>query len=144
MVLASGSVNATTFDWRPMPGVADFQARYEQWKKNDLRLRSKATGGTGAAIGLAVGSGIASGLMWGAAVAKGKQIDEAITAADGATGDDFDHWSDVYKSAQRDERGFVVGGSAAGVVAAVGVGLTFVLAARGKRALATLGEWDGE
>ena len=144
VVLASGSVNATTFDWRPMPGVADFQSRYDQWKKNDLRLRSKATGGTAAAIGLAIGSGVASGVMWGAAVAKGEQIDEAIANADGATGDDFDHWSDVYANAQRDERGLVAGGSVAAGIAAIGVGLTVVLAARGKEALDSLGDWDAD
>ena len=47
-------------------------------------------------------------------------------------------------NAQRDERGLVAGGSVAAGVAAIGVGLTVVLAARGKEALDSLGDWDAD
>jgi len=142
VVLASGSVNATTFVWRPMPGVAEIEAEYERWKRNDTLLRRKATGGTAATVGVAIGSGIASGILWASAVAKGREIDEAISQASGASGDDFVHWSNVYKNAQRDEKGLAAAGSVAAGVAAVGLGLSVVLTFRGKRELASLGEWD--
>lgn len=132
IVLEPGSVNATTFDWRALQGVAVVSDLYQGWSRRRSQLQKTVRGQAAAPAALAIGSAVASGVMLALALDAEQRLEDAALARDVA--------GNAAASEQRTAFGVVAG--VAGGVAVVGVAITGALGARGKRELAEFGEWD--
>ncbi len=118
LALTATSVNAMTFPWRDLEGVAAVRAEHDIWARKDRAIRGRTTGGVVAGIGLAAGGALAGGLLWAGAVSKGREAAAAKAAAFDAqsAGEPEVVSEQVARSRQAldAERGLAIAGSVAG------------------------------
>lgn len=131
VVLEPGSVNATTFQWRDMEGVANVSGLYQAWSlERDMLVKRR--GQVAAPIALVIGSGIASGVLAALAFDADRRLDESAQARDVA----------LNQAALEQRTAFSVIAGIAGGVAVGGIAITGAVGAKARRDLAEFGEWD--
>jgi len=136
-VVARGGEQATTFNWRAMPGVAKVSAAFQTWAEQD-RVSRQAQGRT-TGIGVAGGALLAAGVgvLIGGAVAGG-QIDgnrsAAIAASDSNDGQALIDAVQSYKSASSARTALLVAGSVSAGLGVAGLTFTFGQGAAAKKA----------
>ena len=132
VVLEPGGVNATTFDWRGMDGVARVSGPYLRWSEGRADLQRAIRGQTVAPAVIAVGSAIASGLLLGLAIDADVRLARTAEA----------HQVDLNHVALEQRSAFAITGGITATTAVIGVVISAGVGATGKRRLADLGEWD--
>ena len=148
VVLEPGAANATTFQWRGLPGVAGLQTAYDEWSSSRAAAKRAAAGSTAAFVGLTVASGVASGLLFMLANDAALQADgsralaiQAVEAADVDATEILAHRA-TYEDAVAQQEGLTAGAAIAGGVAGVGFAMTVTFGAVGQKKLAQIGTWD--
>ena len=148
VVLAPGSANATTFEWKELAGVSRIEAAYQDWSSGREVLRKRSATTTGIFVGIAVGGGVASGILWAVAAAAGGEADGskslALTAGD-ATEVDLSQISghrEAYEAAASRRTAAIVGGSITAALAGTGLVVSITFGAKGQRDVAAHGDWD--
>ena len=145
VVLETGTLNAVTFDWRPLPGVRLVAERYAEWQ--GVQAHVKRGKNRTAALGVAAGvlAAIGGGLLVGALVVEGQADaarDRAVAAHDAGDGAGLTLAIADFKAAQ--DRSSALGISAGVGFGLAGVGLvvTFGSAATTKAQGQTVEEWS--
>ena len=132
LVLEPGSANATTFDWRKMPGVARVSEPYQRWSVQRADLQRRVRGRTAAPVVLAIGSAIASGVMFAMAADADRRVTESAASRDVT----------VNQAAHTQRTTFTIIGGATAGVAVIGFVIAGAAAKAGEREIAEFGEWD--
>jgi len=141
----SGTINATTFDWRSLSGVATVQASFDRWREaNDptpkRRARTVLLGvGTGALAAAAVGL-IAGAAALDAEVDMARQEGQAL-AGSGDLEQLEGAWTWNQRAASTRDGLLVAGGVAGGLGVS---GLTFTIVSGVHRPELDLSDWDGD
>ena len=148
VVLELGATNATTFQWRGLPGVAGLQTAYDEWSVGEAAARRSSAGGTVAMVALTVASGVAAGVLFGSADAAAVEADGARALAISAVeAVDVDHAAvaahrEAYDAAVAQQEALTAGGAISSGVAGVGFGLSVTFALAGRQKLKAMGPWD--
>jgi tetratricopeptide (TPR) repeat protein len=136
-VLEPGAVNATTFNWRTMPGAATARSSFAQWKEDVVLQRRKAATRPLPGVVMAIAGGVAAGVLTGLGVDATNQagvLDAAYEAAKATESQDqlTARFATVQEKQTEGQR--LLGGAAISAgVAGVGGALTVILAASGKK-----------
>ena len=147
VVLETGTLNAVTFDWRPLPGVQTVAEKFSEWQMGQTSVQRGRQ--RTAALGVASGvfAAVGGGLLVGALVAQG-QADaaraEAIAASDPMDSAALVLAVDEHRAARARAQ---VLGIASGVgfgVSAAGLTVTFVSGGGTQRRARSLGNWRPE
>ena len=145
VVLETGTLNAVTFDWRPLPGVTLVAERYAEWQRVQVQVRRGRS--RTAALGVTSGvlAAIGGGLLVGALVVEG----QANAARDRAVAAHGVQDSAALTLAIADFKAAQGRSRALGISAGVGFGLsglsvvmTFGSGAGARRISAALGPWS--
>ena len=141
--LAPAEANATTFDWRSMPGLPNLLPIYEEWQADRLRVRREAAAGPAVSAALTIGSGIAAGVLWGlTATEAARMVDlgrQEIAAIDPMKEGDFRNQGAEAEFLR--DRYMIAAGATSGVAVIGGV-LTGVFGRVGHQRIVKFGEWD--
>ena len=143
LALQAGAVNAWTFDWRSMEGVATVQGAYDDWKATRARTERLRT--TRTALGIASGIGLATGvaLLASSAGASQQMTDARAEGSEAAAGSDelVDAWK-LSRRASGERTGLLVAGGVTAAVGLAGVTVTLVFPKVAKGWDSEVGEWD--
>ena len=138
VVLEPGAVNATTFNWRTLPGTALARSSFEQWQQEVRAAQVRAATRPLPAALVAIAGGVASGVLAGLGGQAAAQVVTQEQAYEDALGaesvDALSSRYDAWKAEELHSQRLLGGAAVAGAVAGVGGTLTIVLAATGEKA----------
>jgi tetratricopeptide (TPR) repeat protein len=149
VVLEGGALNASTFAWKPLPGVEKVSVAYKKWQQAEARARlGKGRTGVVAVISAALGAA-GTGLLVGTLLQQ-SAVDEARQrSVDLSDQDNLDSAALSQAMADYDEaaaRRDVLGTASAISFGTTGLGVTFTLVsgAVAKKQMQTIGPWRPE
>ena len=145
VVLEAGTLNAVTFDWRPLPGVKLVAERYAEWQ--GLQVQVQRGKSRTAALGISSGvlAALGGGLLGGALAVDGQvdaARDRAVAAHDAGDSAALTVAIADFKAAQGRSRALGVSAGVGFGLAGAGVVVTFGSAGVEQRRSAARGEWS--
>ena len=145
VVLEAGTLNAHTYDWKPLPGVELVAERYGEWQQAQVQVR-RAKGRT-AALGVASGvlAAVGGGLLAGALVADGQADgarDRAVDAFEGGDSAGLTTAMADFDAARDRGLAFKISSGVGFGLAGTGLVLTFGSAGASQKAAADVGAWE--
>jgi hypothetical protein len=145
VVLEAGTLNAVTFDWRPLPGVKPVAERYSDWQAVQTQAR-RARGRT-TSLGIASGvlAAVGGGLLVGALVADGQADvarDRAVDAFESGDSAALTTAMADFDAARDRGLAFKVSSGFGFGLAGSGLVLTFGSAGAAQKVVAGVGTWE--
>ena len=137
LVLEPGAVNATTFNWRTLPGTALARSSFEQWQQQVRAEQVRAATRPLPAALVAMAGGAVAGVLAGLggeaagqAAVLGQAYEESLATAPVT---ELSGRYAAWKAQELESERLLAGAAISGGVAAVGGSITIVLAATGKK-----------
>ena len=149
VVLEGGTLNASTFSWKPLPGVEKVSVAYKKWQQAEARARlGKSRTGLIAGISAALGAA-GTGLLVGTLVQQAAVDEARQRSVDLSDQENLDSAALSQAMADYDEAAAMrdaLGTASAISFGATGLGVTFTLisGAVAKKQMQTIGPWRPE